>query len=358
MTLATATHPQAQTLALGGRAVGDGRPAFVIAEAGVNHNGSVQRALEMIDVAAGTGVDAVKFQMFRADDLVTAAAPQAQYQRQAALDSQRELLRRLELGRGDFDRLADHCRDRSVAFLCTPFGIPEAGQLIEIGVAAIKLASTDLNNTPLLHAVIEADVPIVLSTGAATEQEIGVAVGLFERFDAVDRLVLLHCVSAYPTPPEAANIAAVRTLRARFGVLTGYSDHTQLIETGGWAVASGACVIEKHFTLDRGLAGPDHAMSLEPDDLGRYVATIRQAERTLGDGRIGYHTCEADVRAVARKSVVVTRRVPAGARIALDMLTVKRPGGGIVPGDLDGLVGRVARVEIPADTMLQWGMLE
>ncbi len=268
------------------------------------------------------------------------------------------MLRRLELTRADFDRLADRCRDRSVAFLATPFGIPEAEQLIEIGVPAIKLASTDLNNTPLLHAAIEADVPVLLSTGAATEHEISVAVMLFEQSDAIDRLVLLHCVSAYPTPPEAANVATVRALRRRFGVLAGYSDHTQLIETGGWAVAAGACVIEKHFTLDRSLAGPDHAMSLEPAGLRRYVATIRQAERALGDGRIGYHACEADVRAVARKSVVAARTVQAGARIAPDTLTVKRPGGGIAPSELDGLIGRVARVDIPADTMLQWGMFE
>jgi sialic acid synthase SpsE len=226
-----------------------------------------------------------------------------------------------------------------------------------LDVPAIKLASTDLNNVPLVRRAAATGLPLIVSTGAATREEIERAVARLGGMVAGDHLILLHCVSGYPTPLHAANLGAIRSLCDLAGVPTGFSDHTTLTEIAGWAVAAGACVLEKHFTLDRGAAGPDHAMSLDPAGLAAYVTAARQAEIALGAGRLGMTSLEHDVRRVARKSVVVNAAIRAGTPLSAEMLAVKRPAGGIDPDRLDELVGRRATRDIAPNTVLTWDML-
>lgn len=340
------------------RRIGPGERTFIVAEAGVNHNGCVDTALQMVDAAADAGADAVKFQVFRAADLVTAKASTAGYQRQGCGEtSQRAMLERLELSQGAFERIKAHCERRSILFLATPFGPGDVGRLLELGVPAIKIASTDLTNGPLLEAVLKTDLPIILSTGASTEAEIRSGIGRFVRAGATGRLVLLHCVSCYPTPLEAVNLRAIATLQRVSSVPCGLSDHTTSTQVGGWAVAAGACVVEKHFSLDPTAPGPDHRMSLSSSQLQEYVAAVRTAEQALGHGKVGMSDREAEVRAVARNSVVAMVDIPAGTRLTAAMLTLRRPGGGIPATDLDGLSGRRAAVDIPCDTTLSWDMV-
>lgn len=342
---------------IGERTIGPGQPAYLIAEAGVNHDGSLERGLRLVDIACRAGADAVKFQVFRAAELTTAAAPLAAYQQQANLGSQRELLSRLELSDADFAQLAAHCARRRVEFLATPFSPADVERLVALKVRAIKIASTDLNNTPLLEAAARTGLPLIVSTGAALPGEIEQAVTRLRGWGAGGRLILLHCVSGYPTPLEAANLRAVSTLSGRFAVPTGFSDHTTSTRTGGWAVAAGACVLEKHFTLDRTRPGPDHAMSLDPAGLREYVRHVRAAERALGSGMLGMSALEADVRQAARKSVVTTRALAGGTILERGMLTAKRPAGGIAPDQLEALLGRQLACDVPADAMLTWDML-
>lgn len=342
------------TVSIGDRYVGDGQRVLVIAEAGVNHNGSLDEALRLVDVAAEAGADVVKFQVFRAGQLVTAAARAAGYQKGSGAPSQREMLSRLELSDEDFARIRAHCAARSIEFLATPFSPSDVGRLCTLGVRALKIASSDLINTPLLRPAADTGLPLIVSTGAATAGEIHASVQRLRSWGAGHRLVLLHCISSYPTPLERANLRAIGALRRTFGVPCGFSDHTRSIQIAGWAVAAGACVLEKHFMLDRFAPGPDHAMSVSPSELEEYVAAAREAESTLGSGRIGMSAIEADVRAVARQSVVAATRITTGATLTAEMLTIKRPGGGIDPDQLDALVGRQAVADIPPDTVLTW----
>ena len=351
-------HGEVSTIAVGSRRIGSGEPVIVIAEVGVNHDGNPRKAMKLIDAAREAGADAVKFQWFRADDLVCARAPSAAYQRQACRDvSQREMLRRLELGSLDFARLRKHCDDRGVLFLATPFGPAELDQLVELGAPAIKIASTDVNNEPLLRRAAATHLPVLLSTGASLEDEIAEAVAWFERWNARGRLALLHCVSNYPASLESVNLLAIESLSRCFAVPTGFSDHTTSTLSGALAVMAGACVVEKHLTLDRGLPGPDHAMSLDPGQFREYVRRVRDAERARGEGRIGFIPAEREVRMIARRSVTAAVDIAAGDTLVDSVLTLKRPGTGIAPRDVSRLTGRTAAVDIPRDTLLTWDMV-
>jgi sialic acid synthase SpsE len=267
------------------------------------------------------------------------------------------MLERLELSDTAWQTIAAHCRAREINFLATPFSPADVDRVCQLGVNALKLASTDLDNAPLVQRAALTGLPLLVSTGAATVDELGAAVTRLRGWGGADRLVLLHCVSRYPTPLAAANLRAIATLRARFGVPCGYSDHTEWTDLAGWAVAAGACVLEKHFTRDRTRPGPDHAMSLEPAALAAYVRAARAAEAALGDGSLGMTDLEADVRAVARRSVVAAATIPAGATIAAEMLALKRPGGGITPDRLGEVIGRQAAADISADAVITWDML-
>ncbi|MGB2984366.1 MAG: N-acetylneuraminate synthase family protein [Phycisphaerae bacterium] len=338
--------------------IGPGNPTFIVAEAGVNHNGCVETALRMVDAAADAGADAVKFQMFRAADLATASASTAQYQQDGCGEaSQRAMLSGLELSQDAFAGIKERCEQRSIVFLATPFGEAEVARLVELGVSAIKIASTDLTNVQLLEMAAATGLPIILSTGASTEAEIRASVDHLRRAGAGERLVLLHCVSCYPTPIETINLRAIASLQRTFGVPCGLSDHTTSTQVGAWAVVAGACVLEKHFTLDRAAPGPDHAMSLDPEQLAVYISAVRELERALGDGTMGMTDREAEVRAVAGKSVIAAVNIPAGTRLTADMMSLKRPGTGIAPADLHKLVDHHAAVDIPCDATLSWDMV-
>lgn len=347
----------ASAVQIGGRRIADDAGVYVIAEAGVNHNGCVERALAMVDVAAGAGADAVKFQIFSASTLVTAAAPKADYQQGSHGRTQFEMLRALELRDADWRRLSDRARHCGVDFLATPFSTEDAARLEGLAAPAIKLSSADLNNAELLGCCAATGLPLIVSTGAATSDEIAHAVDWLAQQGAGDRLVLLHCVSAYPTPLAAANLRAIATLSQRFDVPAGYSDHTESLATGAWAVMAGACVIEKHFTLDRRLPGPDQSFSLEPDALGRYITQVRNAQAARGTGCLDAQEIEVDVRRVARRSLVARRNIAADTPLTPDLVTAKRPAGGIPPEELSQVVGRTLACAVAADEVLQWDML-
>jgi N-acetylneuraminate synthase/N,N'-diacetyllegionaminate synthase len=355
----TSAYHHAKPVSIGRHLVGPGLPTFIVAEAGVNHGGSTETALRLVDAAAQAGADAVKFQMFRATDLVARSAATAPYQKKACGEtSQQAMLSRLELPAPSFRRLKEHCDERSVTFLATPFGLQEVDQLAELGAPALKIASTDLTNAPLLQRAAASQLPIILSTGASTAEEIDRAVNSLRQADAGNRLILLHCVSCYPTPLDAVNLRAIHTLESKYGVPCGLSDHTTSTNVASWAVAAGACILEKHLTLDRTASGPDHAMSLSPAQLTEYVAAVRQTEQALGNGRPGLTESEQEVRAVAGRSVVAARDIPTGTRITSDMLTLKRPGTGISARDMDQFVDRTATVDIASDTLLSWDMVQ
>jgi sialic acid synthase SpsE len=356
MTPTVVPHPGVSGVTIGQRSIGVGQPVYVIAEAGVNHDGSLEKALWLVNAAVEAGADAVKFQVFRADELASQSAATAGYQRESG-KSQREMLARLELSDDQFRRVRGCCAERGIEFLATPFGPSDVHRLLDLKVNAIKVASTDLNNSPLLHHMAQTGLPLIVSTGAATGTEIETTVDRLRTWDADQRLILLHCVSAYPTPLDAANLRAVGALQRIFRVPCGFSDHTTDTRTGAWAVAAGACLLEKHLTLDRSAPGPDHAMSLDPGGLQEYIRAVRDAERALGTGSLGMTALEADVRNVARKSVVAACDLTAGTRLRSEMLAIKRPGGGIEPDQLDTLVGRRVAANVARDTALTWDMI-
>ena len=331
---------------------------FVIAEAGVNHDGSQEKALALIDVAHQAGADAVKFQTFSADRLVTKAAPTAAYQSVATgnHESQFALLRRLELSPDDHYALVDRCEQLGIIFLSTPFDIASLRFLAdELHVPRIKLGSGEVTNAPLLLAAAQTGLPIILSTGMATLDEVEAALGVLAfgyldsdrkpgaaRFaDAylqaqasellANKIVLLHCTTEYPAPIEDVNLNAMETMRKTFGVPVGYSDHTQGIAISIAAVAKGATVIEKHLTLDRSAPGPDHAASLEPEELTEMIVGIRHVELAQGDGIKIARKSERANLAVARKAIVAARPIAAGETLSAENLTVKRAGVGIAP---------------------------
>jgi len=349
-----------RTIALAnGRRIGHAEPCFVIAEAGVNHNGNFGLALELIDVAAAGGADAVKFQLFQADRLVTRDAPTADYQRAAigGSETQYDMLKRLELNAGSFRGLAEHCKACGLLFLATPFDEESADALEAMEVTAFKIGSGDLTNHRLLDHVARKRRPMIVSTGMSTLTEVETAVAVIRATGNPD-LVLLHCVTQYPAPAEAVNLNAMATMAATTGLPVGYSDHTQGAAVAIAAVALGACVIEKHFTVDRELPGPDHRASGEPAELREMIRMIRTVERALGDGRKAPAVGEAAVAAVVRRSIVAAHDIPAGATLEGDDLTLRRPGTGMPPSQLPYLLGRRTKTRIETGELLSPDMLE
>jgi N-acetylneuraminate synthase len=341
-----------------GRAIGGGSPCFVIAEAGVNHNGDVEIAERLVAVAAAAGADAVKFQTFAAERLATTQAPKAEYQREAgdAGESQYEMLRRLELSPDAHRRLMERCRQQGVLFLSTPFDEQCADLLEELGVAAFKLPSGEVTNLPFLSHVAQKGRPLIISTGMSSLADVERAVQCVEESGNPD-FVLLHCVSSYPAAAVDANLRAMRTLAEAFGKPVGFSDHTEGLEVALAAVALGACVIEKHLTLDRTLAGPDHRASAEPTEFAALVQGIRRVEQALGDGRKRPRPSEAAVAVAARRSLVAARDLSAGTLLTEDLILSLRPGTGLPPSRRPELVGRRLRVAVAAGTLLTLEML-
>lgn len=344
---------------IAGHPVGEGHPCFIIAEAGVNHNGDPGLALKLVEAAAQAHVDAIKFQTFRADQLATPSAPKADYQIKASAcaESQLEMLQRLELLPATHRELIAASHRCQLIFLSTPFDETSGNDLNQLGTPAFKVSSGDITHLPLLEHLAAFGKPILLSTGMSTLDEIRVAV------DAIttagnERIVLLHCVSTYPTTPADCNLRAMRTMADAFGFPVGFSDHTLGIEVALAAVALGAAVIEKHFTLDRALPGPDHQASLLPSELGELVKCVRHVETSLGDGLKVPRPSELATAAVARRSLVAAQTISAGTILREHMVAIRRPGSGLAPAQKSLVVGRMARENIPAGTLLDWDQLK
>lgn len=346
---------------------------FVIAEAGVNHNGSLDRAKALVDVAREAGADAVKFQTFKAASLIARSAPKAAYQDRnvGTGETQLEMVRKLELGDEAHRALAAHCHDVGVEFMSTPFGVTELSFLVSMGVARIKLSSGDLTHVPLLRAAGATGLPVVLSTGMATLGDVEAALGALAsgmlgggsvasayfgaegRAALSARTTLLHCTTEYPAPLGDVNLRAIQTLRQAFGLPVGYSDHTEGVAVSIAAVALGASVIEKHFTLDRSLPGPDHKASLEPAELSALVAGVRAVELALGDGQKVPTASELVNLRPARRSLVAARAIAAGERFTTENLSVKRPGDGVSAVRFDDWLGRVAHRAYQVDDLIE-----
>ena len=329
---------------------------LIIAEAGVNHNGDLALARKLIDVAAAAGADRVKFQTFSADRLVTIQARKADYQIHStdAGESQHAMLRRLELSRQMHAELIAHCRSCGIEFFSTGFDPESVELLVELGLRSFKIPSGEITNLPYLRSVGRYGMPVILSTGMANLGEIEAALAALEQAGTPrNRITVLHCTTEYPAPMSEVNLRAMLTIRDAFGVAVGYSDHTPGIEVAIAAVALGATVIEKHFTLNRSLPGPDHKASLEPDELRAMVKAIRNIELALGDGIKRCSSSELKNRPIGRKSIVAARPIEAGETFSTDNLTVKRPGTGVSPMRWDEVLGRKAAREFAADELIE-----
>jgi N-acetylneuraminate synthase len=335
-----------------------GSRTFVIAEAGVNHNGDLGLAKALVEVAAEAGADAVKFQTFRADRLVTRRAPTAEYQRRATGGelSQHAMLAALELSPAAHEALVAHCAARGIEFMSAPHDAESARYLKRLGVRRLKIPSGDVTNLPMLEVAGGLGLPVILSTGMADLAEVDTAVATLRRAGLTD-LVLLQCVSNYPAEPSAMNLRVMETYRRRFGVPVGLSDHTRGVAVALAAVALGAEYVEKHFTVDRALPGPDHQASLDPAELRALIAAVRDVEAALGDGVKIPVASELPIRDVARKSLVAARDLPAGATLGPEDIAILRPGTGLPPARLADVLGRTTACAIAADTPLGEDML-
>lgn len=328
----------------------------IIAEAGVNHNGDLGLAKKLVASAAAAGADFVKFQSFITARIISRLAPKAQYQNANTdpAESQFEMVRKLELSRADHDELIEECRLHGIGFFSTAFDIESFDMLIALGLDRVKIPSGEITNLPFLRHVAVHGKPTLLSTGMATLGEVEAALDVLEQCGTPrDRVTILQCNTEYPTPMSDVNLRAMCSMKEAFGVDVGYSDHTAGIEVSIAAVALGATVIEKHFTLDRNLPGPDHKASLEPHELKAMVGAIRNIECALGDGIKRPSPSELKNKPIARKSVVAARAIRAGEHFSADNIAAKRPGSGISPMRWDEVIGRPAPRDFAADELIE-----
>ena len=328
----------------------------IIAEAGVNHGGSLEMAKQLIDSAADSGADFVKFQTFRAEALVTRSAKKAEYQlrQEYGDDNQYGMLKNYELDQAGHVDLILHCRERGIEFLSSPFDLQSIDLLVNLGIQIIKTPSGEITNKPYLIHVARQGKPVVMSTGLSSFDEVSRALqilitnGLDE-----ESITILHCNSQYPTPIDEVNLRAMTSMKSAFGVPIGLSDHTEGITTPIAAVALGACVIEKHLTLDKSLAGPDHAASLTPEEFTEMVSSIRDVEKAMGDGIKRPSPGELKNLFAVRKSIVASRRISAGDLFSSENLAVKRPGSGISPMNWDNVVGTRSKWDFDIDELIR-----
>lgn len=336
---------------------------IIIAEAGVNHNGNIALAKELIDVASSAGVDYVKFQTFKTEKLVSKDAKQATYQKQnlqTENDSQYDMLKSLELSQDDHYHLKEYAESKQVRFLSTGFDEESIDFLDQLGIPLFKIPSGEITNLPYLLHIVTKKKPIILSTGMASMDEIKTAIAVMEKAGLNKKnLTVLHCNTEYPTPMQDVNLLAMESIRQELNVAIGYSDHTLGIEVPIAAVALGATVIEKHFTLNRNMIGPDHKASLEPDELRAMVKAIRNIELAKsGSGIKTPSQSEKTNITIARKSIHLIKDVKIGEIISREHLIMRRPGDGISPMDIEKVIGRKAKYSIEADTKLKWEQLE
>ncbi len=327
---------------------------FIIAEAGVNHNGSLETAMQLIDAAVKAGADAVKFQTFKAENLVCKDAEKASYQMETTdrEESQLAMLKKLELTSDMHEQLMSYCREKEIMFLSTPFDMDSLHYLVGCGMPIVKVPSGEITNYPLLREVGKTERSVILSTGMSTLDEVKAAIAVL-RENGAREITVLHCNTEYPTPYADVNLKAMLTLKDELGVSVGYSDHTEGIVVPVAAAALGATVIEKHFTLDKTMEGPDHKASLEPGELREMVSAIRNIEMALGDGRKEPSQSEQKNIAVARKSIVAKRDIAMGEVFSEDNLATKRPGTGISPMNWNEIIGKKAKRGFQTDELIE-----
>ena len=328
---------------------------IIIAEAGVNHNGSLETALKLVDAAALSGADYVKFQTFKSDKIVTNTGKTADYQKEnTKAVSQLDMLRRLELPYEDFRLIADRCRQNGIGFLSTPFDIESIDFLASLNMDFMKVPSGEITNLPYLRRIAQLKLPIILSTGMCTLADVENALQvLYDGGVSRNDITVLHCNTQYPTPYSDVNLKAMVTMREAFGVDVGYSDHTPGIVVPIAAVALGATVIEKHFTLDKTMDGPDHIASLDPDELSEMVRGVRHVSMALGSPLKRVTASERKNMTAARKSIVASANIKKGEVFSEDNLTVKRPGNGISPMHWDSVIGRTALKSYHPDDLIE-----
>jgi len=332
---------------------------YIIAEAGVNHNGSVLIARRLIDAAKECGADAVKFQTFKAENIVSREADKAEYQKKntAADESQYQMIKKYELTPDDHIDLINFCRVKDIDFLSSPFDEESADLLEHLGVRQFKIPSGEITNHPFLRYLAQKGRPMILSTGMSTMGEIEEALNIISSTGNC-QISLLHCVTEYPAPFEEINLRALNTMKLAFGVPVGYSDHTPGIEIPLAAVALGAVIIEKHITLNKTMEGPDHKASLEPHEFKEMVAGIRNVERALGNGIKKPAPCELKNMLIVRKSLVAIKNIKKDEIITKEAIAVKRPGLGILPKEMNNIIGLKAKIDIEADDIITWDKLK
>lgn len=343
---------------VGKHSIGSGHPCFIIAEAGVNHNGDTALAKRLIDVAQEAGADAVKFQTFKAEELVTKGAEKAEYQKNSTSseESQFDMTKKLELPPEGFRELSIYTKEKGILFLSTPDDRESADLLDELSVPAFKVGSGEITNFPLLKHIARKGKPIILSTGMATLEEVENALGVI-REEGTGDIVLLHCVTNYPAKIEDMNLRAMETLRDAFKLPVGLSDHTLGITIPVAAVALEACVIEKHLTLDKNLPGPDHRASLEPDELRHMIEAIRDTEKAMGNGIKRPTKAEEAIRKLVRRSLVARVNIPQDTVITEEMLAIKRPANGLEPKYIEEVIGKKTKRNLEKDTPITWDII-
>lgn len=330
---------------IAGQPVGAESPCFFIAEAGVNHNGHLSLAKKMVVAARAAGADAIKFQTFRADSLVTRTAPKADYQKIDSGGTQYEMLKSLELSESDFKSLSDYCKKKKIIFLSTPFDFESSKLLKKLDVPAFKIGSGELTNLPLIYQIAKYKKPIILSTGMSTLQDIEKAVKTI--YNAGNkRLIILHCTTNYPTEYKNVNLRALQTIQDKFKVMVGFSDHTKDDLAAIISLGAGAVMIEKHLTLDKNMSGPDHKSSIEPEELKNLIRKVRKAETILGSGIKKPCKSELAVKKIVQKSIFSKKNIKKGQTITAKMLEIKRPVIGELPESLEKIIGKIAKKDI------------
>lgn len=349
-----------KNIKISNKIIGLGKPVFIVAEAGVNHNGKFDLVLKLIDAAALAGADAIKFQTFKAEQVVTARADMAKYQKKntGKAESQASMLKKLEFKEGWYAEAIRHSKKRGIIFFSTPHGGFASVDLLQgLGMPVFKFGSGDLTNLPLLAYAAKFQKPMILGTGMATMAEINEAVRTIEK-QGNNKISLLHCTSNYPTEFKDVNLLAMKTMMKKFKYPIGYSDHTSDLIVPIAAVALGARVIEKHFTLDRNLPGPDHRASMTPRELANLVRSIRDVSTALGSSIKKPVKSEAESIRLGRKSIITEADIKKGSKISRDLLAIKRPSTGIHPRHFYKIIGSVARKDIPKDTLIKWDMIK
>lgn len=343
-----------ESVQIGNFQIGPGHPCFIIAEAGVNHNGDMNVAMQLIDAAQQAGADAIKFQSFITEDLVTANTIKAKYQENNTkiVGTQYDMLKGLELTPAQHGELKAYCQKKRISYLCTPYEHKSVDAIDKIGVTAFKIASTDTTNIPLLMHIARKKRPVILSTGMCSLGEVELAVNTLKKSGLRNKIVILQCTSEYPAPMAEINLRAMKTMEQAFNCPVGFSDHTPGIGASPWAVAIGACVVEKHFTLDCTMPGPDHLASIEPQELALLVSTVRDVEMTLGDGIKRPMASEIDNKEKMQKSLVARTNIGVGQKITEQNITCKRPGSGLTPVWFSRVVGKIVSKDIDKDSLL------